>query len=65
MVEGRPSVSDIERAIRNVPDFPKPGIQFKDITPLLGDARLWAASVDLLIANCPPGSVDIVAGIEA
>ena len=35
-------------AIRNVPDFPKPGIQFKDITPVLADARLFAGTIDLL-----------------
>ena len=36
------TAAEIERAIRNVPDFPKPGIQFKDITPVLADARLFA-----------------------
>ena len=56
---------DIERAIRNVPDFPKPGIQFKDITPVLADARLFAGSIDLLTANFKPGSVDAVVGIDA
>jgi adenine phosphoribosyltransferase len=61
----RPSVSDISRAIRNVPDFPKPGIQFKDITPLLADPRLFAGAVDLLIEDFKPGSVDAVVGIDA
>lgn len=56
---------EIERTIRNVPDFPKPGIQFKDITPVLANARLFAAAVDLLVAGHPPGSVDAVAGIDA
>ena len=37
--------ADIERAIRNIPDFPKPGIQFKDITPVLADARLSPAAL--------------------
>ena len=60
-----PSVADIERAIRNVPDFPKPGIQFKDITPVLADAGLFAGSIDLLTANFKPGSVDAVVGIDA
>jgi adenine phosphoribosyltransferase len=59
------TLADLERAIRNVPDFPKPGIQFKDITPLLGDPRLFAASVDLLTAGHAPGSVHAVAGIDA
>ncbi len=59
------TVPELERAIRNVPDFPKPGIQFKDITPMLADARLFASSIDLLCANVKPGSVDAVVGIDA
>ena len=43
--------ADLARAIRNVPDFPKPGIQFKDITPVLGDPRLFQGCVDLLIGD--------------
>jgi adenine phosphoribosyltransferase len=60
-----PTPADIERAIRNVPDFPKAGIQFKDITPLLADARLFSGSVDLLIQRLKPGMVDAVVGIDA
>src|SRR5215469_10239960 len=56
---------EIEAAIRNVPDFPKAGIQFRDITPLLADARLFAATIDHLINNFKPGSVDAVVGIDA
>lgn len=56
---------NIERAIRNVPDFPRPGIQFKDITPLLADARLFAGSIDLLTDGFQPGEVDTVVGIDA
>jgi adenine phosphoribosyltransferase len=56
---------EIEQAIRNVPDFPKPGIQFKDITPVLADARLFAGSIDLLTDGFKPGSVDAVVGIDA
>lgn len=59
------TAADLERAIRNVPDFPKPGIQFKDITPVLADPRLFAASVDLLTAGHGPGSVWAVAGVDA
>jgi adenine phosphoribosyltransferase len=59
------SSADIAHAIRNVPDFPKPGIQFKDITPVLADARLFAGAVDLLTQNFKPGSVDAVVGIDA
>ena len=57
--------AEIERAIRNVPDFPKPGIQFKDITPVLANARLFAGTIDLLTEKFPPGSVDTVVGIDA
>jgi adenine phosphoribosyltransferase len=56
---------EIEAAIRNVPDFPKAGIQFKDITPLLADARLFAGTIDLLTSNFKPGSVDAIVGIDA
>jgi adenine phosphoribosyltransferase len=60
-----PMRSEIERIIRNIPDFPKPGIQFKDITPLLADARLFAGSIDLLTEGFKPGSVDAIVGIDA
>jgi adenine phosphoribosyltransferase len=56
---------EIRAAIRNVPDFPQPGIQFKDITPVLADARLFAASVDALTDGISQGSVDAVVGIDA
>jgi adenine phosphoribosyltransferase len=59
------TVTEIESAIRNVPDFPKPGIQFKDITPVLADPRLFASSIDLLINGYKPGDVDAVVGIDA
>jgi adenine phosphoribosyltransferase len=59
------TVGDLQAAIRNVPDFPKLGIQFKDITPMLADARLFAGSIDLLTAGLEPGSVDSVVGIDA
>jgi len=57
--------SEIEDAIRTIPDFPKPGIQFKDITPVLADARLLAGSIDLLADNFKPGTIDAVVGIDA
>jgi adenine phosphoribosyltransferase len=60
-----PAVSEIEAAIRNVPDFPKPGIQFKDITPLLADARLFSATIELMTGELRPGTVDAVVGIDA
>ena len=42
------TAEDISNAIRDVPDFPKPGIVFKDIAPVLSDASLLAGSIDLL-----------------
>ena len=60
-----PTAADIERAIRNIPDFPKAGIQFKDITPVLADARLFSGSIDLLTEGFKPGGVDAVVGIDA
>ena len=57
--------AEIAQAIRNVPDFPKPGIQFKDITPVLADPRLMAATIDWLTEHHQPGSVDAVVGIDA
>jgi len=59
------TAADIERAIRNVPDFPKAGIQFKDITPVLADARLFSGAIDLLTEKFGPGEVDAVVGIDA
>jgi len=59
------TAAELTAAIRNVPDFPKPGIQFKDITPVLANARLFAGAIDLLIRDFVPGSIDAVVGIDA
>ena len=59
------TAAEIEQAIRNVPDFPKAGIQYKDITPVQADPRLFAGSIDLLTQNFAPGAVDAVVGIDA
>ncbi len=58
------STIDLKKFIRDIPDFPKAGIVFKDITPLLGDARAFAATVDDL-AQQFLGKVDLVLGIES
>lgn len=50
--------------IRDVPDWPKPGVVFKDITPLLSDAAAFRAAVDELVAAAPE-RIDIVVGMEA
>ena len=65
MSTSTPALAQLAAAIRNVPDFPQPGIQFKDITPVLADARLFALSIDLLTANFQPGDIDTVVGIDA
>jgi adenine phosphoribosyltransferase len=51
--------------IRDVPDYPKPGVTFKDITPLLADHTAFAAVVDAVVAHYGRGTIDKVAGIEA
>jgi adenine phosphoribosyltransferase len=51
--------------VRDVPDYPSPGILFKDITPLLADAAAFAAIVDAMVGQHAPGSIDKVVGIEA
>ena len=53
----------LKAIIRTIPDFPKPGIQFRDITTLIGHDRGFAAAVRLLGERAGPA--DIVAGIEA
>lgn len=62
-----PSAADLTRAeslIRTVADYPKPGVQFRDITPLLADAAALRTSIAALIEPFE-GQFDIVAGIEA
>src|SRR5882757_1868131 len=54
----------IKKLIRDIPDFPKPGIMFRDITPLIGNARGFAAVVDQM-AEPYLGAVDVVLGIES
>jgi adenine phosphoribosyltransferase len=60
--------TDLERLkslIRDVPDFPKPGIVFKDITPLLADEIAFSTVIDLIVVHFGRGNVDKVVGIEA
>jgi adenine phosphoribosyltransferase len=51
--------------VRDVPDYPSPGILFKDITPVLADAGAFAAVTDALVEQHAPGTIDKVVGIEA
>ncbi|HXG51297.1 MAG TPA: adenine phosphoribosyltransferase [candidate division Zixibacteria bacterium] len=55
----------IRQAIRDIPDFPKPGIVFRDITPLLGDGALFARTIDILAERYRFQGVDTVLGIES
>ena len=55
----------IQDLIRDVPDFPRPGILFRDITPLLGDPRGFALVIDALSSRFVGEPLDAVAGIEA
>ena len=56
---------DLRRYVRDVPDFPKPGILFRDVTPLLGDATALAAAVDALAEPFRDRGVRKVLGIES
>jgi len=56
---------DFQPYIRDVADFPKPGIVFKDLTPLLADAAAFAAMVDLLVAPFREAGIERVCAIEA
>src|ERR1035437_1591121 len=56
---------DLRASIRSIPDYPKPGIMFRDITTLLGDARAFRRAVDELVQPWAGMKIDKVAGIEA
>src|SRR6185436_8111553 len=58
-------IANIRRAIRDIPNFPKPGIVFKDITPLLANGPLFAKTIDLLAERYQDQKVDTVLGIES
>ena len=59
------SLQRLRTAIRDVPDFPKPGILFKDITPVLADPKLIALAIDGMIEFLGGQKVDKVIGIDA
>jgi len=60
-----PHLQEIKDAIRTIPDYPKPGIMFRDITTLLGNAQAFRKTVDELVRPWSTARVDRVAGIEA
>jgi adenine phosphoribosyltransferase len=57
--------NDLKAVIRTIPDYPKPGIMFRDITTLLGNARAFRRAVDELVQPWAGSKIDKVAGIEA
>ncbi len=56
---------ELKRYIRSIPDWPKKGILFRDITPLLADAKAFAAAVDALCAGFTGADIEYVAAVEA
>jgi len=58
-------IAMIEKTIRDVPDFPKAGILFKDITPMLADPKAFVASIDVLVEYYADQRPDVIVGIES
>jgi adenine phosphoribosyltransferase len=58
-------IERLRETVRDVPDFPKKGIVFKDITPILGDGQLFRAAVDLFLERCQGKKIDKIVGIDA
>ncbi len=56
---------DLTKFIRDVPDFPEPGIIFKDITPLLGDAKAFDHTISLLVERYKDADIDAIVPIES
>jgi adenine phosphoribosyltransferase len=63
--DGEVSVSALEKLIRTIPDYPKPGILFRDVTTLLGDAQGLKSAISQMAEPFRTQPVDAVAGIEA
>ncbi|MEY2557730.1 MAG: adenine phosphoribosyltransferase [Verrucomicrobiota bacterium] len=59
------SIQKLRAAVRDVPDFPKAGIIFKDITPILSDGKLFRASIDAFLEQCRGKEIDKIVGIDA
>ncbi len=58
-------MQNLMEKIRSVPDFPKAGINFKDITTLVKDGPAFKQAIELIAANFDPSTIDLIAGIEA
>jgi adenine phosphoribosyltransferase len=59
------TIERVKGLIRDIPDFPQPGIVFKDITPLLADDDAFSSVIDLIVVRYGRGNIDKVVGIEA
>ncbi len=59
------ATENLRKAIRDVPDFPKPGIVFKDITPVLCDGKLFRLAIDLFLDRCRTQEIDKIVCIDA
>ena len=59
------AIDKLRAGVRDVPDFPKKGIVFKDITPILSDHKLFRASIDLFLDRCRGKKIDKIVGIDA
>ena len=58
-------IDKLRAGVRDVPDFPRKGIVFKDITPILSDQTLFRASIDLFLERCREKKIDKIVGIDA
>ena len=59
------SLEKLRAAVRDVPDFPKPGIIFKDITPILANGKLFRLAIEAFLENCRGKQIDKIVGIDA
>ena len=58
-------IEQIKNSIRNIPDFPQPGIQFKDITTLLMDPEIFSECIEIFYEEFKDSGIDVVVGIES
>jgi adenine phosphoribosyltransferase len=59
------AIDKLHAAVRDVPDFPKAGIVFKDITPILSNGGLFRASINVFLEQCRGKEIDKIVGIDA
>ena len=58
-------MSDFSKFIREIPNFPKPGVSYKDITPLLGNGLVFNAAIDIFANRFKSEAIDVIVGIDA